>query len=81
MKKKPITASEIGKIGGKAGTGKSKVRGDSEYYRNIAKKKKKKTPHWMDCNCVCHEWFDAHAPTCPHCRPDLYPDYEIENQS
>ncbi len=28
--------------GGKAGKGKSKVRGDSEYYSRIAKKRKKK---------------------------------------
>lgn len=40
-------AQELGKLGGKAGTGKSKVRGDAEYYRqnalkaHIARKKNK----------------------------------------
>jgi len=33
---------QLGKLGGKAGKGKSKVRGDSEYYRRIAKKRNKK---------------------------------------
>ena len=32
--------SEIGSKGGKAGTGKSKVRGDSDYYRKIRAGKK-----------------------------------------
>jgi len=30
--------------GGKAGRGKSKVRGDSEYYRNLAKKRRSNRP-------------------------------------
>lgn len=34
--------SKIGTRGGKAGTGQSKVRGDSEWYRKISKKRKLK---------------------------------------
>ncbi len=44
----------------------------------MTKKTKKKAPNWMDCNCECHHWFaEDEAKTCPHCRPDLYPDYEV----
>ncbi len=35
-------AVELGKKGGAAGTGKAKQRGDSEYYRELAKKPRKK---------------------------------------
>jgi len=37
-----LTVAEIGSKGGKAGTGKSKVRGDSDYYRKIRAGKKPK---------------------------------------
>lgn len=42
----------------------------------------KQTPNWMDCNCMCHgDWGEVDHSTigkdCPHCRPDLYPDYEV----
>jgi hypothetical protein len=33
-------AKQLGKLGGKAGKGKAKVRGNSEYYRTIRKKRK-----------------------------------------
>lgn len=40
--------------------------------------KKKKAPHWMDCNCQCHGFMaEDEAPACPHCKPKLFPDYEI----
>lgn len=37
-----LTHKEISAKGGRAGKGKSKVRGDSEYYRQIALRRKKK---------------------------------------
>lgn len=33
--------------------------------------KKVVTPHWMDCNCVCHGFHDNDALTCPHCHPEM----------
>jgi hypothetical protein len=36
-------AAALGKLGGKAGTGKAKVRGDSAYYAALAAKRKPKT--------------------------------------
>jgi hypothetical protein len=39
-------------------------------------KEKKKAPNWMDCNCECHGFGDENI-SCPHCDPDLYPNYEI----
>lgn len=43
---------------------------------------KKKAPNWMDCNCMCHgDWgnpdTDSIGKTCPHCKPEMYPNYEI----
>lgn len=41
---------------------------------------KKKAPNWMDCNCMCHGDWGGNPSTiadfCPHCRPDVFPDYE-----
>jgi hypothetical protein len=34
-----MDASEMGRKGGEAGTGKAKRRGDADYYRKIAKKR------------------------------------------
>lgn len=42
MEEKNKAAQELGSLGGKAGTGQSKVRGDSNYYSRIGKLKKKK---------------------------------------
>ncbi len=36
-------AQALGSLGGKAGKGKSKVRGDAEYYRRIAMKRNEST--------------------------------------
>ena len=38
MSKKDPAAVSLGRRGGKAGTGSSKVRGDADYYRKISKK-------------------------------------------
>jgi hypothetical protein len=35
-------AAALGRKGGQAGTGNSKVRGDAEYYRKLAAKRKKR---------------------------------------
>lgn len=44
---------------------------------------KKKAPHWMNCECKCHgdwgEGYEDSANSCPHCQPEKYPDYEVEN--
>jgi hypothetical protein len=40
--KRPKTVAEAGRKGGKAGRGKSKVRGDAEYYRQIRSKRNAK---------------------------------------
>ena len=37
-----LTASQMGEKGGSAGRGTSKIRGDSEYYKNIRAKRKSK---------------------------------------
>ena len=37
-----LTASQMGKKGGSAGRGASKIRGDSDYYKNIRAKRKPK---------------------------------------
>lgn len=39
---KPQTPAEMGRKGGKAGKGKSKVRGDAEYYRKLSAARKGK---------------------------------------
>ena len=38
MSQKDPAAVSLGTRGGKAGTGKAKVRGDSDYYKRISKK-------------------------------------------
>jgi hypothetical protein len=38
--KKNAAAAALGRKGGAAGTGKSKVRGDSEYYKKLALKRR-----------------------------------------
>ena len=42
QKRKNPHAVELGKMGGAAGTGKAKRRGDSSYYSRLAKRRKKK---------------------------------------
>lgn len=42
---------------------------------------KKEAPHWMDCNCECHGFNeDGEDENCPHCMPELYPDYVVAPQ-
>lgn len=51
--------------------------------RQGIKNMKKKAPHWMNCECKCHgdwgEGYEDSANSCPHCQPEKYPDYEVEN--
>ena len=61
--------AEIGKKGGMAGTGKSKIRGDSEYYKKIAKIAAEKRREGKCYICKDTTCVDE---TCKHKEPHLY---------
>jgi hypothetical protein len=61
--------AEIGKKGGMAGTGKSKIRGDSDYYKKISKiaaEKRKEKKYY-----ICQDQYCIYK-SCEHKKPHLY---------